>query len=61
MIKAIDALPSSPADESKAKRDGMMRDVYTIIEQNIPLGWFYKNIPADIAKKLGIEPKELTP
>ena len=22
------------------------------------IGWFYKNIPADIAEKLGIEPKE---
>lgn len=22
------------------------------------IGWFYKNVPADIAEKLGIEPKE---
>ena len=37
MIKAIDKLPSGPADENKAKRDRVMWDVYTIIEQNIPL------------------------
>ena len=35
MITPIDKLPTSPTDENKAKRDGMMLDVYTIIEQNI--------------------------
>lgn len=37
MITQIDKLPSNPIDESKARRDGMMQDVLTMIEQNIQL------------------------
>jgi hypothetical protein len=46
MITPIDKLPSSPTDENKAKRDGMMCDVYTIIEQNIP----FTKITADYSE-----------